>query len=115
MDRYERHRSQERPWWHRVVVWGLGCVLLAVGLIFAVIPGPGIPFLFVGGGLIASESRPVARLLDWMELQIRGVVRWLKRLWRAAPTIGKAGMVAVAVLASGAGAGAGYWWFVVRP
>jgi hypothetical protein len=63
--------------------------LLAVGVVLVFIPGPAILFFFVGGGLLASESRFIARVLDWTEVKGRALWGWSKRHWKAAPTWGK--------------------------
>jgi len=51
--------------------------LAAAGIVFLVVPGPGIPILAAGLALIAQESAVVARLLDRTEIRLR---RWWKQL-----------------------------------
>jgi hypothetical protein len=50
-------------------------LLIAVGVVLLVIPGPGSVFIVLGGALLAEESAPVARALDWTELRIRKLFR----------------------------------------
>ena len=64
-------------------------VSLAIGVVLSVIPGPAIPFFFLGGGLLATESRPVARFMDWCELIGRRVGAWGKRHWNRLPLAGR--------------------------
>lgn len=106
-DRYERHKEARatRPWWHFLPIWGGGLVLLAIGMFLSVFPGPGIPFLLLGGGLLASESRPLARLLDWIEVKVRQVIAWAMRCWCWLPI---AARVIVVLVAAALGAGAAY-------
>jgi hypothetical protein len=33
--------------------------------------------------MIAGEFRPVARLLDWAEVRVRKLGRWVKDTWRS--------------------------------
>ena len=53
------------------------CLIFAV--IASLVPGvPGFVFLIVGAALLASESRGIARSLDWIELKLRALrpQRW---------------------------------------
>lgn len=88
LSRYERARRKDRRSgiWHRVAVIALGCAAIVIGVVLAVIPGPALPFFFLGGGLLATESRPIARLMDWIEVQIRKGAAWGKRRWKRMPT-----------------------------
>lgn len=64
----------------------LALVCLAVGLFLVVFPGPAIPFLMIAGGLLALESRPIARLMDWVELRLRAIWRWGWKRWCRLPS-----------------------------
>ena len=79
--RSRRGHAQRRGIWRLV----LGIASLVVGLILCVIPGPGLPFIFLGGGLLASESLAVARVMDWLELRVRAVARWGMGNWKKWP------------------------------
>ena len=57
-----------------------GILIVVVGVLLAPIPGPGGIIAFVGLALIGSEFLPIARALDWGELRIRGLVRWVDLL-----------------------------------
>ncbi len=62
----------------------VGGVIVAVGsLVLGVLPGPQSLTFLVGVGMIASEVRPVARLLDWAEVRARKFGRWVGGIWRS--------------------------------
>lgn len=82
----------------RIVRIGMAVVALVVGIILVFIPGPAILFFAIAGGLLAAESRQLARLLDWTEVQIRKVAIYLRRRWRKLSLGGKI-VVGVAVVA----------------
>jgi hypothetical protein len=56
----------------KLVVAGL---LIAVGVVLLVVPGPGSVFIVLGAALLAEESLSVARALDWTEMKIRRLFR----------------------------------------
>jgi hypothetical protein len=64
------NRSKQRTG----AVIACGIALIVVGAVLLVIPGPGLPVLLVGCGLIAQELRVIGRVLDSMELAVR---RWI--------------------------------------
>jgi hypothetical protein len=101
-DRYERHKKNPSPWWARVLQIGGGLLMIVVGLFFAVAPGPASIFFFLGGGLLASESLLIARLMDWLEVKCRLVVAWAKKRWRRLSRPGKGAVIALAAAGSGA-------------
>ena len=53
----------------------IGAVLLVVGGILCVIPGPGIPVVFVGLTVLASEFEWARRLRDWLHTKARQATR----------------------------------------
>jgi uncharacterized protein (TIGR02611 family) len=62
--RQARHRERNRI--YRIVFAVLGFVVLAAGVVMLVTPGPGIPVIIIGLGMLALE-------FAWAE-------RWLERL-----------------------------------
>jgi uncharacterized protein (TIGR02611 family) len=86
-DRYERARHDERRSGlvQRFALIVVGLVCIVIGLVLSVMPGPAILFFFVAGGLLATESRWIARVMDWFEVKVRQVVAWAKRRWRVMP------------------------------
>ena len=73
---------------------------------FCFIPGPGLPFVLIGAGLLADVSRPVARAMDWLEVRIRNVIAWGCRWWNHASRTAKNVAIVLGVfVASGAAYG----------
>lgn len=66
------HREQsDRPPAAKAALFAAAIACFAVGLVFALIPGPAILFFAFGGALLATQSFRVARSLDATELWIR--------------------------------------------
>lgn len=64
-----------------VLAVGCGLLLLGLGLVMLVLPGPGLLTGLVGAALIAGESRTVARWLDTLDLwAARAWQRWRKKI-----------------------------------
>jgi hypothetical protein len=107
-DRYARARQEDMECGpgQRIALIAIAFVALLVGAFFAVFPGPAIPFFFIGGGLLASESRVIARFMDWAEVKVRDIIAWARRKWRRLPTVGR---VLVLLLGAGGSAMATYW------
>ncbi len=102
VERYRTaQRKENRPTLvTRIVRFTVATLAIALGLVFAVIPGPAILFFALAGALLASESEVVARFLDWSEVKIRAVVRWAKRIWKRLPMAGKVAVVIVGAAGS---------------
>jgi hypothetical protein len=56
-----------------------GATLIAAGLVMLVAPGPGILVLVGGCAVVAEESLPMARFLDWAEVRIRRTISTLRK------------------------------------
>lgn len=67
--------------WGRILFLGAGLLLIIAGLFFMAVPGPGLPVLVTGLGLMGSESLFLARWLDWTERKLRPPVLNLKSRW----------------------------------
>lgn len=111
---YHLHQLTRRSPWVRWLLIMLGVAIIAVGLIALPAPGPGTLVLAIGGALMARESLAVARALDWLEVRLRRVGRWARRLWHGTPlwakvVIGLAGVALVALV------GVGAWQILGRP
>jgi len=80
--RFRAHydQLQQRPHLVRtLLVVGLGMILLALGLVMLVLPGPGLLVGFAGAALIAGESKWAAGLLDRVDLRVSRIGRrWRK-------------------------------------
>ncbi len=83
-----------------------GLAIAIASLAFGVLPGPGTLTFFVGLAMVSGEFYPVARLLDWAEVQARKLGRWVGGVWGSSA----AGKVLVA---SAAGIGAAAALYVV--
>jgi hypothetical protein len=105
-DWYERARGSTRPMGavRRIAFFVLAVLCLAIGLVLVVIPGPAIPFLLISGGLLALESRPIAKAMDWAEIQTRGVWRWGLRRWLRLPPAARVTLLLCAGCVSAASA-----------
>lgn len=86
----------------RVALVAAAAVSLAIAVVLSVFPGPALPFYFLAGGLLATESRTIARAMDWTEVRARRIAAWGKRRWRRLPVAAR-----VALLAVGAACSAG--------
>jgi hypothetical protein len=91
VDCYESSHERQRQCGagKRVVLIAAAILAFAIALVLSVFPGPAIPFFFIAGGLLATESRVVARFMDWGEVKIRALLAWAKRRWRRLPKYGR--------------------------
>ena len=79
---YRRHH--QRPHLARTVVTiGAGLLLIAVGLVLLVLPGPGLLVAAMGAVLLAGESLTVARLLDALDVHATKLWRRWKKTQRS--------------------------------
>lgn len=79
---HTRAHRPDAPKWMRIATLTLGFVLLVLGIVMIVLPGPGLLAIIAGGVLIAEESSTAARVLDRLDLAAaRAGARW--RAWRA--------------------------------
>jgi hypothetical protein len=72
---YHERLSQRPNLTRTLLVVGCGLILLALGLVMLVLPGPGLLVAAIGAALIAGESLSAARLLDRIDSA-------LTRVWR---------------------------------
>lgn len=67
--RAHHERMREKPGLLRTIfAVGAGLLLLALGIVMMVTPGPGFIVAAIGAALIAGESLFAARILDRMDL-----------------------------------------------
>jgi hypothetical protein len=76
---YHERLAQRPNLMRTLLAVGCGMILVALGMIMLVLPGPGLLVAAIGAALIAGESMWVARLLDRID---SGVTRIWRR-WRA--------------------------------
>ena len=94
----QERRRESRGSWRRVLWVGGGILLLLAGLAIGWLPGPGGFVSIIGAGMLATQWRPVARLLDRAELIGRSWLRWLLRTWRSGSTLLRMGLVSSAAV-----------------
>jgi hypothetical protein len=83
-------------------------ILIAAGVVLCFIPGPGIPLMIIGAGLLAAEARPIAVAMDWMEIPARKIWTQARRWWNHAPRFAKHAVILLALLAGSGAAYGGY-------
>src|SRR5215211_6568279 len=74
-----------------------GGVLVIFSAFFGWAPGPGTITFIIGLALIGGEFLPVARFLDWAEVRLRELARFVAGVWRSS-TIGKVVVVLTALI-----------------
>jgi hypothetical protein len=73
---YERMRAKPGVW-RAVLAVGGGLILIALGIVMLVTPGPGFIVAVIGAALIAGESLVAAKMLDRIDLAATRVwARW---------------------------------------
>jgi len=74
-----------------------GGVLVIFSAFFGWAPGPGTITFIIGLAMIGGEFLPVARFLDWAEVRLRELARFVAGVWRSS-TIGKVVVVLTALI-----------------
>jgi uncharacterized protein (TIGR02611 family) len=95
-ERYRRRRQGEQGhivW--RIFLITLGAVIALGSLVLAPLPGPGWITILIGLMILGGALLPVARFLDWLEIQLRKLWRLVQKVWRAS-FLGKVAVVMVA-------------------
>jgi uncharacterized protein (TIGR02611 family) len=96
-ERYRRRRQGEQGhivW--RIFLITLGAVIAVGSLVLAPLPGPGWITVLIGLMILGGELLPVARFLDWLEIQLRKLLwRLVQKVWRGS-FLGKVAVVMVA-------------------
>jgi hypothetical protein len=75
-NRYKRAREEGGS--GRIIKMVLAVALIAGGVVFLVIPGPGSVLIVVGIAFLAEESGRVARALDSIEARLRDWIRAIR-------------------------------------
>ncbi|HEX2293041.1 MAG TPA: PGPGW domain-containing protein [Gaiellaceae bacterium] len=100
--RARRDRHRERHGLYRVVFAVLGFVVLAAGVVMLVTPGPGIPVIVVGLGMLALEfawaERWLERILDRVEQAVDQVTQGSPPRRAIVLAVGVAALVAIVVM-----------------
>jgi hypothetical protein len=61
---YQSRHEAQRSLTKKILLIGMGAVVMLVGVFFLAVPGPGLVVLLLGAVLIARESLFVSRLFD---------------------------------------------------
>jgi uncharacterized protein (TIGR02611 family) len=78
--RQERHRERHRL--YRIGFAALGFLVLAAGIVMLVTPGPGIPAIVLGLGMLALEFAWAER---WLERLVNRVERAAEEVRQSSP------------------------------
>jgi uncharacterized protein (TIGR02611 family) len=95
-DRYRRRQQDEQG--HiilRIFLIALGAVIAVGSLVLAPLPGPGWATVFIGLMILAGELLPAARFLDWLEVRLRKLWWFTRKVWRRS-ILGKVAVIVVA-------------------
>jgi uncharacterized protein (TIGR02611 family) len=85
-ERYHRHRQGKAIQLHKALISiTLGLIVVSIGVVMLVTPGPGWIMIFVGASLLAGESLTMARLLDRMEIKVRRLCHKVRNPGRVPP------------------------------
>ena len=96
-DRYRRRRRHEQGhivW--RILLIALGAVIAVGSFVLAPLPGPGWATVFIGLMVLAGELLPAARFLDWLEVRLRKLWWFTRKVWKSS-VLGKVAVVVVAL------------------
>lgn len=105
-ERFNNHRRRmdTKPTWHKVARGAAGFLLIAVGIVFCILPGPGTLGILFGLALLAGMSQKIARALDRIEPKMRGGLRRARRFWHGLTKGKQALLIATAAVVVALGA-----------
>jgi len=109
---FSRRQRPSRGTVQKAFFIGAGILLMAGGVFFLFVPGPGLVLVSVGAILVAQQSLLAARALDWTEIRVRKLLVWGWGAWRSASPALKVLLVVLALAAIGA-VGFGVFSFLV--
>jgi hypothetical protein len=98
---FSRQRSS-RSLIQKILFVGGGILIMAAGIFFLFVPGPGLLIVFLGGVLIAQQSLVAARALDWTEVKVRKLLTWSLSAWHSSSPVLKILLVVFALFVVGA-------------
>ena len=108
-NRYRRRQEEEQGHMaKRIFLIILGAIIAVGSLVLAPLPGPGWATVFLGLMILAGELLPAARLLDWLEVRLRKLWKFIQYVWRSSVR-GKVAVVVVAVTLAVAVFYTAYW------
>lgn len=77
--RYRLRRARKNGLLWKILITGVGIVVMLAGVAMLVLPGPGILALVIGAALVAEESLFAARMLDRIDVWVSARIA----AWRA--------------------------------
>ena len=80
-NRYECRKERRRKPLLKAFYMLFGAAIFIAGLILMPAPGPGCLIALIGAGMLAEESRLVARTLDRAELKMRSLLSRARRIF----------------------------------
>ncbi len=112
-DRYRRNQQSSggKFSFRKIVNIVGGSAIALAGVFLLAAPGPGWLTLVVGLGMVSGELSPVARALDWAEVNLRWLARKAGELWKASPPIVRI-LIVVAILICVAALGYGTYYLL---
>ncbi|MBK7543640.1 MAG: hypothetical protein IPP10_18085 [Candidatus Competibacteraceae bacterium] len=78
----QRQQHQPSAFHQKILAIGAGILIMGLGVVMLVAPGPGIVVLIIGAMLVAQESLAAARFMDWADLRLRRLLIRGLRVWR---------------------------------
>jgi len=75
-DRYRRRHQKHggRSKFIKPLIVGAGLVVIGIGILLLIFPGPGWVTITVGLAIIAGESKILAQILDILEMMLRKLI-----------------------------------------
>lgn len=97
-ERFDNHRKRmdEQPTWHKVLRGAGGFALIALGIVFCILPGPGTVGIALGLALLAGMSKTIAHGLDRLEPRMRRGLASARAFWQGLSTGRRALLVSCA-------------------
>jgi len=102
--RHHRERMSDSPKWKKIARAAAGFALIAIGIVFCILPGPGTLGIVLGLALLAGMSKSIARLLDRIEPRVRHGLARAQRFWHELPRAKKAILIVTATIVVALGA-----------
>ena len=81
MEFFKRHWQRTPRVIRRPVIFVIGWVVVAAGLVMLVTPGPGWATIFVGFAILATEYTSAAVVRDWLVSRLKQLIKWCQKLW----------------------------------
>jgi uncharacterized protein (TIGR02611 family) len=98
-ERYYRARHEtQKGLLKKTLLITVGSVIMAAGIIFLAIPGPGLLVMLGGAALIARESLFVSRLFDRLEPRLWRLTEWCEAKWKSLSPSSRILLIALALV-----------------